>query len=85
MTEYWYNTSFHTSLGITPYEAMYGVKLVPLSIVCLHDIILPSAQDLLQQRVQVLQTLKENLVKAQQRMKYFADLKSTDRVQEVGD
>lgn len=85
MAEYWYNTSFHTSLGITPYEAVYGVKPVPLNMGCLQDMILPTAQNLLQQRVQVLQILKDNLIKAQQRMKYFADLKRTDRVLEVGD
>lgn len=33
----------------------------------------------------MLQVLKENLVKAQQRMKYFADLKRTDRVLAIGD
>lgn len=47
--------------------------------------IIPDVQDLLQQRTQVLQVLKDNLVKARNRMKYFADLKRTDRSFNVGD
>lgn len=47
--------------------------------------IIPTAQELLEQKVQVLQVLKDNLTKAQQRMKYFASLKRTDRVLTVGD
>lgn len=85
MAEFWYNTSFHTSLGITPHEALYGVKLIPLSMGSLQDMVMPAAQDLLSKRVQVLQTLKENLIKAQNRMKYFADAHRTDRVLQEGD
>lgn len=85
MAEFCYNTSFHTSLGITPYEVVYGVKPVPLSMGNIQDMLIPAAQDTLQQRTQVVQVLRVNLNKAQQRMKYFADLKRTDRTLEVGD
>lgn len=85
MAEFWYNTSFHTGLGITPYEALYGVKLVPLNMGSLQDMVIPATQNLLPQRTHVLHTLKDNLVKPQQWMKYFADLNRTDRVLEVGD
>lgn len=47
--------------------------------------IIPAAQDLLQQRTQVLQVLKENLVKTQNKMNYFADQKRSDRSFVVGD
>ncbi|KAL8122756.1 hypothetical protein AgCh_010945 [Apium graveolens] len=85
MAEYWYNTSFHSSLGITPHEAVYDIKPVPLSLGNLQDMIIPTAQNVLQQRTQVLQVLKENLAKAQNRMKYFADQNRTDRTFEKGD
>lgn len=51
MAEFWYNTFYHTSMGITPHEALYGVKPVPLNMGSLQDMIIPAAQDLLQQRV----------------------------------
>ncbi|XP_017250689.1 uncharacterized protein LOC108221312 [Daucus carota subsp. sativus] len=85
MAEYWYNTAFHASLGITPYEALYGTKPVPLNLGSLQDMIIPATQDLLIQRESVMKQLQENLAKAQQRMKYYADQKRTERAFKQGD
>ncbi|WOH02793.1 hypothetical protein DCAR_0522183 [Daucus carota subsp. sativus] len=64
---------------MTPHEAIYGVKPVLLNMGKLQDLLLPVAQNLLEQREQILQQLKDNLGKAQQRMKYYADQKRTER------
>lgn len=77
MAEYWYNTSFHTSMGMTPHEALYGIKPVSLNLGSLEDMVIPVARNLLIQREQILQQLKDNLSKAQQRMKFYADQKKT--------
>ncbi|XP_074373477.1 uncharacterized protein LOC141713803 [Apium graveolens] len=45
-----FSSAYHPRL--TPYEALYGVKPVPLNFGSLHDMIIHAAQDLLQQRVQ---------------------------------
>lgn len=64
--EYWYNTAYHSSLGMTPFKAVYGrdpptlVKYVPTG----NDPI--SIHDQLLQRNYVLARLKQNLHKAQQ-------------------
>lgn len=47
--------------------------------------VIPAAADLLQQRANVLSSLKEHLEKAQNRMKFFADRKRSDREFQVGD
>ena len=85
MAEYWYNTSYHTSLEITPFEVLYGSKPVPLNLGETHDMIIPVAQDMLEQRKVVLQVVKESLQKAQHRMKFFADQHRTERHFLVGD
>lgn len=83
LAEWWYNTSFHASLNATPHEALYGPTPLPLGPYA--DAIVPAAVDLVQQRVQIQQLLKDNLLKAQQRMKWFADLHRSDRQFQVGD
>lgn len=85
MVEYWYNTSFQASLGITPHEALYGVKPVLHNLGNLHDMIIPVAQDLLTQREQVLQQIKGSLIKAQHRLKFYADQRRSERVFCKGD
>lgn len=36
LVEWWYNTTFHVSTGITPYEALYGQKN-PLSCIMFQE------------------------------------------------
>jgi hypothetical protein len=73
LVEWWYNTSYHTTTHMTPFEAFYGqnppsvlsympgvskVQEVDTNITCPEDI---------------LRSLKDNLVMAQNRMKQQAD------------
>ncbi|KAJ3703314.1 hypothetical protein LUZ61_007019 [Rhynchospora tenuis] len=85
LAEYWYNTSFQQSIGMTPFQALYGYQptLLPLG-----DVIRSSNQvvnGMMRDRQQVLSQLKENLVKAQARMKKYADLHRCERHFAVGD
>ncbi|KAJ3699288.1 hypothetical protein LUZ61_002993 [Rhynchospora tenuis] len=85
LAEYWYNTSFQQSIGMTPFQALYGYQptLLPLG-----DVIRSSNQavnGMMRDRQQVLSQLKENLVKAQARMKKNADLHRCERHFAVGD
>lgn len=85
MAEYCYNTNYHTSLKNTPFFVLYGYKPPHFSL----DPYLKSpsieASSYIQNRAEVVQMIKENLLKAQERMKYFADLKRVDREFAVGD
>lgn len=64
-----------------PFEALYGYPPPQISEYVIHD---NEAKELLTDRQQLLSTLKQNLHKAQQRMKKFADRKRVERSFQVG-
>lgn len=70
--EWWYNTSFHTSLKMTPFQALYGFP-PPLIAenVCLN--LYPWTMLNWYKTELATQLLKDNLLKAQSRMKQSAD------------
>ncbi|XP_019236013.1 PREDICTED: uncharacterized protein LOC109216327 [Nicotiana attenuata] len=76
--EYWYNTSFQTSAGMTPFQALYGRDPPTLARYTQHS----SSHELVEvyflHRDEVLENLKGNLLQAQRRMKKFADRKRTE-------
>ena len=84
MAEWWYNTSFHTSLQMTPFQALYA-RPPPM----ISELLLPPAEgDDHQAQVErdtIAQQIKDNLLKAQERMKFFADRKRSERQLAVGD
>ncbi|MCI05729.1 hypothetical protein A2U01_0026782, partial [Trifolium medium] len=83
--EYWYNTAHHTSIGMTPFKALYGrdpptlIRYMPQH----NDPI--SVQEQLGERDRILQQLKSNLERAQVYMKNQADKKRRDVDLQVGD
>ncbi|KAI5438609.1 hypothetical protein KIW84_024371, partial [Lathyrus oleraceus] len=83
--ELWYNTAFHTSIGMCPFRAVYGRDPPMLIKYDSSPLDPPSLQTLLQERDKVLALLKENLSKAQQTMKKFADSKRRVLEFQVGD
>ncbi|XP_027155055.1 uncharacterized protein LOC113755200 [Coffea eugenioides] len=84
MAEWWYNSSFHSSLQLTPFEALYGYKPVSLPLGPYLDTIVPAAAQLLQERIRISSSIRDHLAKAQQRMKFFANQHRTERSFEVG-
>jgi hypothetical protein len=73
LDEWWYNTSYHTTTRMNPFEAVYGQK-PPSVLSYLPGVSKVQAVDqTLIVREDILCTLKENLVMAQNRMKQHAD------------
>ena len=70
LVEYWFNTSFHTSLKLSPFEALYGFPASKLQAYIPSTTRLDALDSLLCQRQVVLDTLKTHLVAAQARMKF---------------
>lgn len=83
--EWWYNTSYHTSLQVTPYEAMYGVTPPHIGERAIPGNVSEEARATVQQREDMLARLKENLAKAQTRIKKLVDRLRSERQFELGD
>ena len=83
--EYWYNTNFHTTLGCSPFKALYGydptLGISPAVPQNTH----PTVSEFMEDRERQLALLKEHLLKAQNRMKLYADKKRQEITFQVGD
>ena len=83
--ELYYNTTFHSAIGMTPHAALYGSnpKLLPVynpGSATVEDVdVKLNARQLLQHQLQ------DHLAKAQARMRMYADAKRIDKNFEVGD
>jgi ribosomal protein L21E len=80
-----YNTSFHSSLQCSPFKALYVVE-PPLGIIpTLKHSDHQDVFDILKERQLFNEMLREQLQKAQSRMKLYADAKRPVRAFQVGD
>ena len=85
LMEFAYNNSFQSSIGMAPYEALYGRKCrTPVCWMELneHKVIGPDIVKVTEEKVQVI---LERLKAASDRQKSYADLKRRDITYEVGD
>lgn len=77
--EFWYNSTYHSSLGCTPYKALYGqdpnVGQLAGQSTSLH----PDVQTWLASQPEHTTLLKDHLARAQCKYKHFADKKRSDR------
>jgi hypothetical protein len=77
--EYSYNTSWHSSTKLTPFEVVYGVPPPRLLSYIPGTTRVQAVDEVLCNREQILSTLNHNLKQAQQRMKKYADIRWTER------
>jgi hypothetical protein len=85
LAEFWYNTSFHSALGRSPFEALYGHSPRHMGIPSVN---VSSASDLdqwLQERQVMIELVKQHLNRACVRMKLQADKGRSERQFQVGD
>ncbi|KAJ0442289.1 putative nucleotidyltransferase, Ribonuclease H [Helianthus annuus] len=82
--EWWYNTSFHSSLERTPFEALYGYR-PPLHIPYIpRDAADNEVDEVMRDREAAIGVLRQSLLKAQNRMKQQADKRRSEREFEAG-
>lgn len=85
LAEYWYNTSFHSSLGMTPFEVLYGHKPRYFGLSANAACLSPKLTDWLHDRAKMQNLIREHLLRAQTRMKMQADKGRSERSFAVGD
>jgi len=82
---YYYNSSFHTAIGMSPYKVVFGKEPPSVLRYKPQSGDTPSLQEQLQTRDVLSDSLKQNIQKAQLRMKIQADHHRRELEYNVGD
>lgn len=85
LAEFWYNTSFQSALGHTPFEVLYGHPPHHFGISALAVSQVADLDTWLTERNLLTSLIQQQLHRAQQRMKSQADKKRSEREFQVGD
>jgi hypothetical protein len=85
LAEYWYNTTFHTSIGCSPFKALYGVEPTHGLFLAPSSTASPDVDELLQHRHTFSDFLQQQLARATRRMKQSADQKRSFREFQIGE
>lgn len=79
LAEFWYNSSYHTALGCSPFKALYGHDPVFAAAPMIPVDGELSVAEWVKERQSYSEFLKESLASAQNRMKVQADKNRTER------
>ena len=85
LAEFWYNTSYHSALGKTPFMVLYGQEPRQLGIRTVTSTPASDVDEWLSQRNLMTQLIQQQLQRAQQRMKHQADKGRSEREFQIGD
>ena len=64
LCEYCYNTTYHVSIQMTPFRALYGYDASSFIDLLMSDVRVPRARDLLQESKDIVNALKDNITRA---------------------
>jgi hypothetical protein len=85
LAEFWYNSTYHSALGCTPFKALYGCEPNLGAMPMLEEDDMSEATVILRDRQLQLDRLKIHLASAQNRMKLQADRRRSEKEFAVGD
>jgi hypothetical protein len=60
--EWWYNSSYHTAIKTTPFEALYEYKPPQLQEIAIPSLVTPETQVTLQEKTAMIPVLQHNLL-----------------------
>ena len=85
LVEYAYNASYHQSIGMTPFKALYGQDcLSPLNFFD-PTIRVEASKEMIAEMDEQMQAVRKDIKAAQDRQKEYADTKRSDRTFKEGD
>lgn len=79
LVEYWYNMSFHSALGRSPFEVLYGCQPRHLGLDITMAAPVPELHQWLEDRELMQSLVRQHLLRAQACMKHQADKHHVDR------
>jgi transposase InsO family protein len=85
LAEFWYNSCKHESLGLSPFEVLYGYSPKPFGLNVVGNSQNQSLDEWLQDKAVISTLVQQHLHRAQLRMKTQADKSRSERVFAVGD
>ncbi|KAL2226348.1 UNVERIFIED_CONTAM: Transposon Tf2-11 polyprotein, partial [Sesamum indicum] len=85
LIEFAYNKSFHSSIGMAPYEALYGRRCCSPICLDIEGIRQLEGPELVQETVEKIQVVKKCLKAAQDQKKSYVDQHQREMEYEVGD
>ena len=77
--EFWYNTNWHSALGRSPFEVLYGYAPRHFGVATSSDTNITDLATLLSDRALMSEVIRQHLNCAKQRMKKQADEHRSER------
>jgi hypothetical protein len=78
LREYFYPTTIHMSIGMTPFQALYDYEVLIFANIACGDCRVPQVRGWLQDSQDLLRALKENMRVAQSQQKMYGDRYRTE-------
>ena len=69
LAEWWYNSTYHTSIKTTPFQALYGYGPPNWKELVLKDTNVPEVRNQLAKSQKTIELHKDNLIMTQNRMR----------------
>ncbi|CAH9132841.1 unnamed protein product [Cuscuta epithymum] len=85
LAQWWYNSCHHTSIGMSPFEALFGYKPPLINMGPYGELSVVGVEQELQQRQMISEKLKDQLNISRNRMKELADKGRSEREFAIGD